>query len=77
MGAPVTTDWTVIGDTKELTIRGGHLGPNCYPSVIQSLASGAVDGSVFVTHELTLEEFEYGLNLVHAGTESLKVLLKP
>jgi len=24
-----------------------------------------------------LEEFEYGLNLVHAGTESLKVLLKP
>ena len=44
---------------------------------IQSLASGAVDGDVFVTHELGLEEFEYGLNLVHAGMESLKVLLKP
>ncbi len=77
MGAPVTTDWTVIGDTKELTIRGGHLGPNCYPSVIQSLTSGAVDGSVFITHELALEDFEHGIHLVHAGTESLKVLLKP
>jgi len=77
MGAPVTTDWTVIGDTKELTIKGGHLGPNCYPSVIQSLASGAIDGSVFVTHVLPLEDFERGIHLVHDGTESLKVLLKP
>ena len=77
MGAPVTTDWTVIGDTKELTIRGGHLGPNCYPSVIESLASGAVDGDVFVTHELPLEDFERGIHLVHAGAESVKVLLKP
>ncbi len=77
MGAPVTTDWTVIGDTKELTIKGGHLGPNCYPSVIHSLASGAIDGSVFVTHELPLEDFERGIHLVHEGAKSLKVLLKP
>lgn len=77
MREPVTTDWTVIGDTKELTIVGGHLGPNCYPSVIQSLASGEVDGSIFVTHELALEDYVRGLHLVHEGTESLKVLLKP
>lgn len=74
---PVTTDWTLIGDTKELNLRGSHLGPGCYPSVIQSLASGAVDGSVFVTHELPLEAFVQGIELVHAGTSSLKVLLKP
>lgn len=77
MREPVTVDWTIIGDTKELNIRGGHLGPNCYPSVIQSLTSGAVDGSVFITHELPLAEFERGIHLVHEGTESLKVLLKP
>jgi len=77
MREPVTTDWTVIGDTKELDIRGAHLGPNCYPAVIQSLASGAVDGSVFISHELRLEEYVQGIEIVHAGRDSLKVLLKP
>jgi threonine dehydrogenase-like Zn-dependent dehydrogenase len=73
----VTTDWTIIGDTKELNIRGVHLGPNCYPAVIQSLSSGAVDASVFLSHELPLEAFEQGFEIVHAGQSSLKVLLKP
>jgi len=77
MREPVTTDWTIIGDTKELEIRGAHLGPNCYPSVIQSLASGAVDGSVFISHELRLEDYVHGIEIVHAGKDSLKVLLKP
>ena len=77
MREPVTVDWTIIGDTKELTIVGGHLGPDCYPSVIQSLADGSVDGRIFITHELPLEDFERGIHLVHEGRESLKVLLKP
>jgi threonine dehydrogenase-like Zn-dependent dehydrogenase len=77
MREPVTTDWTIIGDTKELNLMGSHLGPYCYPSVIQSLASGAIDGSVFITHTLPLEEYLQGIELVHAGKESLKVLLTP
>lgn len=77
MREPVTVDWTIIGDTKELNIAGGHLGPNCYPSVIQSLASGTVDAGVFITHRLPLHEFKRGIELVHSGTESLKVLLIP
>lgn len=77
MGEPVTVDWTIIGDTKELTIVGGHLGPNCYPSVIAALSSGTVDGRVFITHELPLEDYVHGIELVHDGRNSLKVLLKP
>lgn len=77
MREPVTTDWTVIGDTKELNIHGAHLGPNCYPSAIRSLADGHVDGSVFISHELPLTEYVRGIELVHAGKGSLKVLLKP
>jgi threonine dehydrogenase-like Zn-dependent dehydrogenase len=77
MREPVTTDWTIIGDSKELNLMGSHLGPYCYPSVIQSLVSGAVDGSVFITHELPIEDYVHGIELVHAGRESLKVLLKP
>lgn len=77
MREPVTTDWTIIGDTKELNLLGSHLGPNCYPSVIALLAAGAIDGDVFITHELALEDYVKGIELVHAGRESLKVLLKP
>src|SRR5262249_35200649 len=39
---PSTINWTVIGDTKELTIHGSHLGPYCYPKVIDALATGKV-----------------------------------
>ncbi|MDX1934720.1 MAG: alcohol dehydrogenase catalytic domain-containing protein [Capsulimonadales bacterium] len=77
MREPVTTDWTIIGDTKELNLMGSHLGPYCYPSVIRSLETGAVDGNVFITHRLPLERFEEGIDLVRTGKDSLKVLLIP
>ena len=45
MREPVTVDWTIIGDTKELNIHGAHLGPYCYPVAIRMLAGGpAADG---------------------------------
>jgi threonine dehydrogenase-like Zn-dependent dehydrogenase len=77
MREPVTTDWTIIGDTKELDLYGSHLGPYCYPSVINLLAQGFPDASLFITHRMPLESFEEGIHLVHQGTGSLKVLLKP
>jgi threonine dehydrogenase-like Zn-dependent dehydrogenase len=77
MREPVTVDWTIIGDTKELNLFGSHLGPYCYPSVIASLATGAVDGSAFISHQLPLEKFAEGIEMVHSGKESLKVLLIP
>jgi threonine dehydrogenase-like Zn-dependent dehydrogenase len=77
MREPVTVDWTIIGDTKELNLYGAHLGPYCYPHVIRSLEEGRVDGSVFVTHRLPLESYAEGIGLVAAGKDSLKVLLMP
>ncbi len=35
MREPVTVDWTIIGDSKELDVRGAHLSPYCYPVAIQ------------------------------------------
>ena len=35
---PVTVDWTIIGDLKELNIHGSHLSPYCYPIAIDMLA---------------------------------------
>jgi threonine dehydrogenase-like Zn-dependent dehydrogenase len=41
-----TVDWAIIGDTKELNIRGAHLGPDCYPVGMTSQASATREAPV-------------------------------
>ena len=77
MKEPTTTDWTIIGDTKELNIYGAHLGPGCYPKVIDYLHRGLLNVDGIVTHQLPLEQYLDGLHMVTAGSESIKVLLRP
>ena len=36
-GEPVTVDWSIISDRKELDLMGSHLGPYCYPLVIDGI----------------------------------------
>ena len=76
-GEPVTVDWTIIGDLKELNIHGSHLSPYCYPIAIDMLAKGLLPMDQIITHTLPLADFEAGIELVHAGTESIKVALRP
>ena len=48
MREPVTADWTIIGDSKEIDIHGAHLGPYTYPIAIdyikRELTFGAAVG---------------------------------
>lgn len=74
---PVSVDWSIIGDRKELDIYGSHLGPYCYPLVIDGIASGDFPTDGVVTHQLPLEEFEKGFELMQRGEKSLKVILVP
>ncbi len=73
----VTTDWTVIGDTKELDIRGSHLGPYCYPLAMDMLCKGQVPAADIVTHAFPLERYAESLELVHQAKTSIKVMLEP
>ena len=75
MRQPVSVDWTVIGDTKELDIRGGHLGAHCWPPAIRMLEDGVLPMDGIVSHRLPIEEFASGLALVADGRESVKVSL--
>jgi len=77
MGEPVTVDWTIIGDTKELNIHGSHLGPYCYPIAIDMLQKGLLPIEQIVTHRLPLSSFQEGMDLVAAGQRSIKVMLVP
>ncbi len=77
MREPVTVDWTIIGDLKELNIHGSHLSPYCYPLAIDMLAKGLLPMEQIITHTLPLADFEAGIEMVHRGTESIKVALTP
>jgi threonine dehydrogenase-like Zn-dependent dehydrogenase len=77
MREPVTVDWTIIGDRKELDLRGAHLSPFCYPVAIKWLEKGLLPIDQIITHQLPLESFQYGIDLVAKGSESIKVTLRP
>ena len=77
MREPVTVDWTIIGDTKELNIHGAHLGPYAYPLAIDYIDRGLIDVSQVVTHQLPLEKYLDAFEMVQQGTNSIKVQLVP
>jgi threonine dehydrogenase-like Zn-dependent dehydrogenase len=77
MREPVTVDWTIIGDTKELNIHGSHLGPYCYPVAIDMLEKGLLPMEQIVTHQLPLASFQTGIDTVASGDSSIKVTLTP
>ena len=75
-GKETSADWSIIGDRKELDVRGSHLGPYCYPIAIDLLERGLVTSSGIVTHSYNLQEWDSAIKMA-ISTESIKVLLKP
>jgi threonine dehydrogenase-like Zn-dependent dehydrogenase len=75
-GQETRADWSIIGDRKELDVRGAHLGPNCYPVVIDLIQRGLLTSRGIVTHTFTLSEWEQAFALANS-LDSIKVLLKP
>ena len=71
------TDWTIIGDSKELNVHGSHLGPYCYPVAIRMIGQGLLPMDEIVTHRLPLTEYQSGIDQVAGGLTSVKVTLEP
>jgi 2-desacetyl-2-hydroxyethyl bacteriochlorophyllide A dehydrogenase len=75
-GKETSADWSIIGDRKELDVRGSHLGPNCYPIVIDLMQRGLLTSRGIVTHGFSLSEWEKAFALANS-LDSIKVLLMP
>ena len=73
----VTVDWSIISDRKQLDVLGVHLGPYCYPFVIDAISDGRLPTEGVVTHQLPLEEYQKGFDMMKKGDKSLKILLVP
>lgn len=75
-GSETSADWSIIGDRKELDVRGAHLGPYCYPIAIDLLARGLVTSEGIVTHSFPLTDWDKAIALANS-LDSIKVLLQP
>ena len=75
-GADTTVDWSIIGDRKELDVRGVHLGPYCYPIAIDLLGRGKVTSRGIVTHGYPLEAWDEAIGVANS-LQFIKVLMKP
>ena len=69
-GQPVTVDWSIISDRKELDLLGAHLSPFCYDTVIKWIGNGK--------HQFSLEDWAEGFEYAGSGKDgALKVILVP
>lgn len=77
-GSPVTVDWSIISDRKELDLLGVHLSPYCYDTVIEWIGNGKLPTDGVVTHKFSLENWKEGFEIAKTGKDgALKVVLTP
>ena len=76
MSGPSTIDWSIIGDAKEIVIRGSQLSPDCYPTVIEGFRKKLYHAEGVVSHRFPLEEWDQAYQVAHSSA-SVKVILVP
>jgi len=73
-----TVDWSIIGDRKELNIRGSHIsGRDGYSIAIDFLDKGILRVDKIVTHSFPLSQWQEAYEVSGKGDDSIKVLLIP
>ena len=73
---PATADWSIIGDAKEIEIRGSQLSPYCFPTTIENIASGKAPTEGVVTHRFALEDWAEAFRTAQSGA-AIKVAICP
>lgn len=70
----VKADWNVIGDGKELTIKGSHLSALTFKAVIDGIQTGLIKTDGLISHKFTLEEWEKAFETAENSTDAMKVM---
>jgi L-iditol 2-dehydrogenase len=74
---PVTCNWSVVGDSKELDIYGVSLSPDCFPPVIEKISSGELNTNGIVTGAFKLKDFAAAFEASMDRKNNIKVILEP
>lgn len=75
-GQPVTVDWSIIGDRKELDVLGSHLSPYCYPYVIENIHNGNLKTNGIVSKIFSIDEWEEAFEYATGKYGDFKVAIK-
>ena len=73
-GHETTVDWSVIGDRKELDIRGSHLSPYSYEIAIDLFSRNLISAKEIVTHYFSIDNFQKAF-AVAASSASIKTVI--
>lgn len=76
MSGPSTVDWSIIGDAKEITIKGSQLSPYCFEPTILDIIDGVIPTNGVVSNIFPLDEWEKAF-LMAENKEAFKVILVP
>jgi threonine dehydrogenase-like Zn-dependent dehydrogenase len=77
-GEPVTVDWSIISDRKELDLLGVHLSPYNFDTVLKWIENGKLPTDGVVTHKFSLSDWEEAFHIAKTGENgALKVILIP
>ncbi len=75
---PVPFDLNILGEFKELDLRGGHLAPFTYATALDLMDRGLINGDACVTHRYPLDAFEEAITRrADPGELQIKVVLDP
>ena len=74
---PITYDWTIIGDRKELDIYGSYTTCHCFEKVIKGLYDGSLQTEGMITHRYPLEKcFEAIQKAEKKENDTIKVIVE-
>lgn len=73
----VKADWNVIGDGKELSIKGSHLSALTFHSVIEGIESGLIKTEGLISHTFRLEDWEQAFKAAEEEPDAMKIMLIP
>jgi 2-desacetyl-2-hydroxyethyl bacteriochlorophyllide A dehydrogenase len=73
----VKADWNVIGDGKEITIKGSHLSALTYGSTIKGIEAGLIKTDGLISHTFPLADWEKAFETAEKDPSAIKVALAP
>ncbi|MFV0362606.1 MAG: alcohol dehydrogenase catalytic domain-containing protein [Suipraeoptans sp.] len=74
-GEKTTVDWSIIGDKKELDVLGSHLGPYCFPYVIEKIDKNELKTDGLIRSSFPIEEWETAFDYASGKFGDLKVVI--
>jgi threonine dehydrogenase-like Zn-dependent dehydrogenase len=73
----ISADWNIIGDGKELNVKGSHLSALTYPAVIKGIETGVIRTKELISHSFKLDNWKEAFEAAEKDPKAMKVMIVP